>query len=74
MRVLYIYICSELYPLLKTDGLADVTAALPPALSKFGVDSRVLVPGFPAFINAVENKGLLLKLSGRFGSDEIAIF
>ncbi|AXH33533.1 glycogen synthase GlgA [Francisella opportunistica] len=72
MRVLHV--CSELYPLLKTGGLADVTAALPPALSKFGVDSRILVPGFPAFINAVENKELLLKLPGRFSSDEIAIF
>lgn len=72
MRVLHV--CSELYPLLKTGGLADVTAALPPALSKFSVDSRVLVPGFPAFIDAVEDKKLLLKLPGRFGSDEIAIF
>ncbi len=46
----FLHVCSELYPLLKTGWLADVTAALPPALSKFGVDSRVLVPGFPAFI------------------------
>ncbi|MBK2357151.1 glycogen synthase GlgA [Francisella hispaniensis] len=72
MRVLHV--CSELYPLLKTGGLADVTAALPPALASFGVDSRVLVPGFPAFIDAVEDKKLLLKLPGRFGSDQIAIF
>lgn len=70
----FLHVCNELYPLLKTGGLADVTAALPPALSKFGVDSRVLVPKFPAFINAVENKEVLLKLPGRFGSDEIAIF
>lgn len=46
----FLHVCSELYPLLKTGWLAYVTAALPPALFKFGVDSRVLVPGFPAFI------------------------
>ena len=40
MKVLHV--CSELYPILKTGGLADVTAALPPVLSKLGVDACVL--------------------------------
>ncbi|MDE4976167.1 glycogen/starch synthase, partial [Francisella tularensis subsp. holarctica] len=40
MRVLQV--CSELYPILKTGGRAVVTAAVPPALAGFGVDSRVL--------------------------------
>ena len=31
MRVLHV--CSELFPLLKTGGLADVAGALPPALA-----------------------------------------
>ncbi|HEX8786164.1 MAG TPA: glycogen/starch synthase, partial [Telluria sp.] len=34
MRVLHI--CSEIYPLLKTGGLADVTGALPSAQSVQG--------------------------------------
>jgi starch synthase len=46
MRVLHV--CAELYPLLKTGGLADVTGALPPALAGLGCDARVLLPGFPA--------------------------
>ncbi|MDR3426839.1 MULTISPECIES: glycogen synthase GlgA [Silvimonas] len=46
MQVLHV--CSELFPLLKTGGLADVTGALPPALKELGVDTRVLLPGFPA--------------------------
>ena len=71
MRVLHV--CSELYPLLKTGGLADVTAALPPALSEIGVDSRVLVPGFPAFMNNVEEKELLIELSTKF-DDQVSIF
>ena len=59
MRVLYV--CAELFPLLKTGGLADVSAALPPALQQAGCDVRVLLPGFPAILGGV-NK---LDLSGR---------
>ena len=46
MRVLQV--CAELFPLLKTGGLADVCAALPSALAAHGCDVRVLMPGFPA--------------------------
>lgn len=45
MRVLHV--CSELFPLLKTGGLADVTGALPAAQLAQGVDARVLLPAFP---------------------------
>ncbi|HWI79519.1 MAG TPA: glycogen/starch synthase, partial [Ramlibacter sp.] len=51
MRVLYV--CTELFPLLKTGGLADVSGALPPALRDAGCDVRVLVPGFPAIRSGV---------------------
>ena len=43
MRVLHV--CTEIYPLLKTGGLADVAGALPVAQAKTGCDARVLVPG-----------------------------
>ncbi len=46
MRVLQV--CSELFPLLKTGGLADVCAALPSALAAHGCEVRVLMPAFPA--------------------------
>ncbi len=46
MKVLYV--CSELYPFLKTGGLADVSAGLPPALTALGCDVRMLLPAFPA--------------------------
>jgi hypothetical protein len=38
MRALYV--TSEIYPLTKTGGLADVSAALPSALRQLGVASR----------------------------------
>lgn len=45
MQVLHV--CSELFPLLKTGGLADVLGALPAAQIADGVDTRVLLPAFP---------------------------
>ncbi len=46
MRVLSV--ASEVYPLIKTGGLADVAGALPPALARRGIEVRTLVPGYPA--------------------------
>lgn len=37
---------SEIAPLIKTGGLADVSGALPAALRAIGMDVRVLVPGY----------------------------
>ena len=58
MKVLYV--CAEVFPLLKTGGLADVSAALPPALQQAGCDVRMLLPGFPAILGGVKN----LEVSG----------
>src|SRR5690606_23915763 len=41
-------VTSEIYPLVKTGGLADVAGALPAALGECGVSMRTLVPGYPA--------------------------
>ena len=57
MRVLHV--CSEIYPLLKTGGLADVAGALPVAQLRAGVDARVLVPGFPALRAGVLDQELV---------------
>ena len=72
MRVLHV--CSELFPLLKTGGLADVAGALPPALAPLGCDSRVLVPGFPAFMHGVTDKQLLLEVAPKFGATAIRLY
>lgn len=45
MRVLHV--CSELFPLLKTGGLADVIGALPAAQLAEGADVRIILPAFP---------------------------
>jgi starch synthase len=43
-------VASEIYPLIKTGGLADVTGALPAALAAEGVAVRSLVPGYPTVL------------------------
>lgn len=42
-----LFVTSEVAPLIKTGGLADVSGALPAALREIDVDVRVLVPGYP---------------------------
>lgn len=52
MRILQV--ASELYPFVKTGGLGDVMAALPPALATAGADVRLLLPGYPALLDSLE--------------------
>jgi starch synthase len=60
LRVLFV--TSELAPLVKTGGLADVSGALPPALRALGIDCRVLIPGYPSVlsgIGTIEDQGAI---------------
>ena len=41
-------VASEVFPLVKTGGLADVAGALPIALAGRGMHMRTLMPGYPA--------------------------
>ncbi|MGE5478025.1 MAG: glycogen synthase GlgA [Bacteroidales bacterium] len=54
MRVLFA--SSEVYPLVKTGGLADVSGALPAALVEAGLDVRVLLPGYAEAMDKAEGK------------------
>jgi starch synthase len=47
-------VVSEVYPLVKTGGLADVAAALPPALAAEDVQVCTMVPGYPAVLAALD--------------------
>jgi starch synthase len=55
MRVLSV--ASELYPLIKTGGLADVAGALPGALAPLGIEMRPLLPAYPAVLAALAATG-----------------
>jgi starch synthase len=47
-------VASEIYPLVKTGGLADVVGALPIALKEEGVETWTLVPGYPDVMGKLE--------------------
>lgn len=49
-----LHVAAEAHPLLKTGGLADVLGALPQALqAQGGLDTRLLLPGWPAVLQGV---------------------
>ena len=58
---------SEIFPLVKTGGLADVTGALPSALGAQGVEMLSIVPGYPAVMAALEGAALLHGYNDLFG-------
>ena len=51
----------EIFPLIKTGGLADVTGALPLALAGHGVAVRTLMPGYPQVMGKFRKKKQLLQ-------------
>ncbi len=57
MKVLHV--ASEMFPLLKIGGLADVIGALPYAQMRDGLDVRVLLPAYPAMLSALPDSQLV---------------
>ncbi|TAJ78717.1 MAG: glycogen synthase GlgA [Gallionellaceae bacterium] len=72
MRVLFV--TSEVAPLIKTGGLADVSAALPLALRRLGDDVRVLVPGYPQVLTALESFKIEAFFTGIAGFPDARLF
>lgn len=66
MKVLHV--AAEVYPLVKTGGLADVVAALPVAQAEQGMDVRLLLPGFPAVMDAVQGVRQVIDIGACFGA------
>ncbi|MBV8091145.1 MAG: glycogen synthase GlgA [Alphaproteobacteria bacterium] len=71
MQVLFI--TAELYPWVKSGGLGDVAAALPPALSAQGVDVRLLLPGFRGFLDAFADITDVARLPTPFTAGRVRI-
>ena len=60
-------VASEVFPLVKTGGLADVAGALPAALSKQGVNVITLMPGYPAVMKTLEEFEVAYASENLFG-------
>jgi len=67
MRILFV--TSECHPLIKTGGLADVSAALPAALAERGIDIRVMMPGYPDALDRADHVGPAIPLGDLPGED-----
>ena len=65
LRVLSV--ASEVFPLVKTGGLADVAGALPLAVASSGVAMRTLLPGYPAVMMALAASTTLADWPDWFG-------
>ena len=66
MRVLHV--AAEIFPLIKTGGLADVVGALPQAQIDTGTDTRILLPGLPAILEGLDDLKPLITLGPAFGA------
>jgi starch synthase len=71
MKVLHVG--AEIVPLVKTGGLADVLGALPQALIKEGADVRLLLPGLPSILDAVQGLTTVFEFGPLFGAARIAL-
>ncbi len=71
MKVLHV--AAEIFPLVKTGGLADVLGALPQALVGAGADVRLLLPGLPAIAEAVLHTRTLFECGALFGAGRVAL-
>ena len=72
MKVLHA--AAEVFPLVKTGGLADVLGALPQALVKAGVDARLVLPGFPAIKKGVLKQKLICDIGAAYGAGKVSLW
>ncbi|MFM7505845.1 MAG: glycogen synthase GlgA [Rubrivivax sp.] len=63
-----LHVAAEVFPLVKTGGLADVVAALPVAQVEQGADVRLLLPGYPAVIESVQGARPVIDIGPCFGA------
>jgi starch synthase len=71
LRVLFV--SSEIYPLAKTGGLADVSASLPKALGALGVDMHLFLPGYPKALEAAAHKSLAAEVADFMGAGPLRL-
>lgn len=71
MRLLFV--ASEIFPLAKTGGLADISHALPAALRAGGVDVHLLMPGYPQALERLEQRKPGRRLDSVLGFDDVTL-
>ncbi len=67
-----LFCASEVYPLIKTGGLADVAGSLPHALKKLGHDVQIVLPAYPDALAQLKHPPSL-RVETRIGTHVIGI-
>jgi starch synthase len=65
-----LFVTAELYPFAKEGGLADVSASLPRALTKRGIDVRIVMPAYPQALDRAPSLLEVMSLGDPFGFGE----
>lgn len=68
-----LFATSEAHPLIKTGGLADVSASLPAALQELGQDVRLLIPGYTQVLDGLTGKKTVATFSVFPGQPEVKL-
>lgn len=71
MKILFA--TSEIHPLVKTGGLADVSGALPRALRSLSIDARVLVPGYRPVLEKLPDARTVARFANPFAAGEVEL-
>ena len=71
MKILFA--ASEVYPLIKTGGLADVAGALPVALRKKGHDVKLIMPAYQGILEKVAPIQKSINLGNPFGVGDLLL-
>jgi starch synthase len=72
-RLRVLQVAAEIFPWVKTGGLGDVVAALPPALARADTDVRLLLPAYPPLREALEKPRVVALLGAAFGGATVEI-
>jgi starch synthase len=68
-----LHAAAEIFPLVKTGGLADVVGALPSALAAAGADVRLLLPGLPPILDAMSRPRKVFEGGPLFGAARVTL-
>lgn len=71
MKILFA--CSELYPLIKTGGLADVAHNLPLALRHLGHQVRIVLPAYRSLLNQLADLRAVVEFSTRIDGYRLSL-
>ncbi|MFT4574109.1 MAG: starch synthase, partial [Marinomonas primoryensis] len=71
MKILFA--ASEIYPLIKTGGLADVAGTLPVALRNKGHDVKLIMPAYRGILEKVAPIQKSINLGNPFGVGDLLL-